>query len=165
MSYPRDRRTPGTGPFSSLSSLVGHARAYILLTLNPSPTNVFDRAEMATPSYNSSKDRRYWQVCIAALLIALVLYNPFLALTKHTDGPEFHRLASHRATVGASEMQHFTPVQAEKVELEAAVEVIGAAGLIADKDETPSPDVLQEEALPPQTELITSTWFRPPPTK
>jgi hypothetical protein len=119
---------------------------------------------MAIPSYNSRKDRRSWKICISALLIALVLYNPFLALTKHTDGPEFHRLASHRATVGASEMQHFTPVHAEKVELEAAVEVTGAASLTADKDETPSPDVLQEEALP-QTELITSTWFRPPPTK
>jgi len=165
MSYPRDRRTPGTGPFSSLSSLVGHARAYILLTLNPSPTNVLIRAEMAIPSYNSRKGRRYWQICISALLIALVLYNPFLALTKHTDGPEFHRLASHRATVGASEMDHFTPVQAEKVELEAAVEEMGAASLIVEKNDVPAPDFLKEEGLPPQTELITSTWFRPPPTQ
>jgi len=164
MSYPRDRRTPGTGPFSSLPSFIRQATAYILLTLNPSPTNVLNRAEMAIPSYNSSKGRRYWQMCISALLIALVLYNPFLVLTKHTDGPEFHRLASHRATVGASEMDHFTPVQAEKVELEAAVEEIGAASLIAEKNGPPAPDFLQEEALPPQTELITSTWFRPPPT-
>jgi hypothetical protein len=120
---------------------------------------------MAISSYNSSTGRRYWQICISALLIALVLYNPFLVLTSHTDGPELHRLASHRATVGASEMEHFTPVHAEKVELEAAVEEIGAASLIAEKNDAPNPDFLQEEALPPQTELITSTWFRPPPTK
>ena len=120
---------------------------------------------MATPSYNSRKDRGYWQICISALLIALVLYNPFLALTKHTDGPEFHRLASHRATVGASEMDHFTPVQAERVELDTAVEEIGPASLIAEKNDAPAADFLQEEGLPPQTELITSTWFRPPPAQ
>jgi hypothetical protein len=120
---------------------------------------------MDIPNQKSSGHRRYWQICISASLIALVLYNPFLSLTKHTDGPEFHRLASHRATVGASEMDHFTPVQAERVELDAAVEEIGAARLIAEKNDAPAPDFLQEEGLPPQTELITSTWFRPPPTQ
>ncbi|MGB8323460.1 MAG: hypothetical protein WCE52_10935 [Candidatus Acidiferrum sp.] len=115
--------------------------------------------------HKSSKSRGYWQIGISALLIALVLYNPFLVLTKHTDGPEFHRLASHRATVGASEMDHFTPVQAERVELDAAVEEIDTASLVAEENDAPAPDFLQEEGLPPQTELISSTWFRPPPTQ
>ncbi|HWY05976.1 MAG TPA: hypothetical protein VNY24_03900, partial [Candidatus Acidoferrales bacterium] len=50
---------------------------------------------------------------ICLLLAALILYNPFAALC-YSHGPiEVHTLQRNRATVGASELQHFSPVQDE----------------------------------------------------
>src|SRR5215470_10656027 len=46
----------------------------------------------------------------ACFLLALfLLYNPFYAMLYSPAGLDFSRPASHRATVGASELQHFTP--------------------------------------------------------
>jgi hypothetical protein len=46
-------------------------------------------------------------------LIASILYNPFFALKIQSDGLVYASLASHRSTVGSSEMQHYPPVQAK----------------------------------------------------
>ena len=58
-----------------------------------------------------NRSQACWQLCVSLLLIALLLYNPFLALASHSDGLTYQALARHRATVGASELDHFTPVQ------------------------------------------------------
>jgi len=100
---------------------------------------------------------RAW-VCV--LLIGLLLYNPFAALTRASDGLAYDALARHRATVGASEMQHFAPVK---------IQVGHVHVSIATKTgELPAP---REEArpargrvhLPLLLEGIASLWFRPPP--
>ena len=47
---------------------------------------------------------------VACLLMVLsLLYNPFVAALGTVNHPDFCRPASHRATVGASELQHFSP--------------------------------------------------------
>ncbi len=52
-----------------------------------------------------------WQVCLCLLLVALILYNPFLAGADSVAGLSVRHAASNRATVGASELQHFTPAE------------------------------------------------------
>jgi hypothetical protein len=109
------------------------------------------------------RNRAKWQVCFSVLLIGLVLYNPFLALASHTEGLTYQALARHRATVGASEMQHFTPVQKDAAPFEATVEGIYLE-LVVEKTEFPS-HAFHVELLPQRPELTTSVWFRPPPTR
>jgi hypothetical protein len=100
---------------------------------------------------------------VAVLLIGFVLYNPFLALLNHSDGLTYQALARHRATVGASELQHFTPIQMDAAPFEATVERL-CAQLVAEKTDFPSP-IFQAEILPQRPELTASVWFRPPPTR
>ena len=106
------------------------------------------------------KRRPRWPARVCVLLIGLLLYNPFAALTTASDGLSYQALARHRASVGASEMQHFAPVKA--VTGQPDVTVAGQKG------DLPAP---REEArlqsgrvhLPPLLEGMTSLWFRPPP--
>jgi hypothetical protein len=109
------------------------------------------------------RNRTTWQVCLSVLLIGLVLYNPFLVLVSHTDGLTYQALARHRATVGASEMQHLASMQNENAQIEATVERI-CLELVVEKTEFPS-HAFQVELLPQRPELTTSVWFRPPPTR
>jgi hypothetical protein len=110
---------------------------------------------------NNGRNRVRWQVCLSVLLIGLVVYNPFLALTNHADGLSYQALARHRATVGATEMQHFSPMQAETGQLQAIVERIE---LVVEKTEF-SLGTFQPERPAKRPELTASVWFRPPPTQ
>ena len=112
------------------------------------------------PSPDGGKHLPMWGRCICVLLVGLLLYNPFAALTRASDGLAYDALARHRATVGASEMQHFAPVK---------IQVGHVHVSIATKTgELPAP---REEArpargrvhLPLLLEGIASLWFRPPP--
>ena len=51
-----------------------------------------------------------WQVCLSVLLILLVVYNPFSALGGYSGSVSYDELARNRATIGSSELQHFSPV-------------------------------------------------------
>ena len=112
---------------------------------------------------NYRKQHRLWQMCVSVLLIGLVLYNPFLALVNHSDGLTYQALARNRATVGASEMQHFNPIQEDSAQLTAIVEDVGTK-LVVDKTDFPS-HFSQIQVLPQRPELTASVWFRPPPTR
>jgi hypothetical protein len=102
------------------------------------------------------------RVCIPLLLIGLLLYNPFLSLVSHENGLAYQQLQRHRATVGASELQHFSPVQAENAPLEAVLVEVFANPVAA--DDKFSGHQFQSESLPPRLELIDRIWFRPPPS-
>jgi hypothetical protein len=112
-------------------------------------------------SLGGGKSQSIWRVSICALLIGLVLYNPFAALTSASHGFAYQALARHRASVGASEMQPFAPVKAETAQPDVTV--------ATEKGELPAPR--GEEArlecgrvhLPLLLEGMTSHWFRPPP--
>jgi len=101
-----------------------------------------------------------WRALICVLLVCLLLYNPFVALTSASDELAYQALARHRASVGASEMQHFAPVKAETGQPD--------LGVATPKAELSAP---REEArlesgrvhLPRLLGGMTSHWFRPPP--
>lgn len=55
----------------------------------------------------------YWRMMLCALLALLILYNPFVSIRSPLAVPSIQDHARHRATVGVSELQHFSPVQVE----------------------------------------------------
>jgi hypothetical protein len=110
------------------------------------------------PRNNRSK---WWRVCVPLLLIGLLLYNPFVALTSHSDGLSYQALARHRATVGASELQHYSPVQGDNAQIEVAVDAIFFGRIVEQADKRFH--FVPNDTLPQRPELDTSVWFRPPP--
>jgi hypothetical protein len=111
-------------------------------------------------SPHGGKRRPIRPAWICAVLIGLLLYNPFAAVVSASDGLAYQALARHRASVGASEMQHFAPVKAETAQPVATVRTPNG--------ERPAPgkEVRLESGrvhLPLLLEGMTSLWFRPPP--
>jgi len=111
----------------------------------------------------NEKGRALWQMCLSILLIGLVLYNPFLALANHSDGLTYQAMARNRATVGASEMQHFSPIQNDSAQLEATVERICIELALEKTNFSSQP--FPVELLPQRPELSANVWFRPPPNR
>jgi hypothetical protein len=105
----------------------------------------------------------HWQALLCLVLIGLMLYNPFVGLWGSNDGLCYDHLARNRATVGASELQHFSPVTNStnsQTELDIDVPAIGLLQIVT---EEVSREDLQEVILP-QIEFCTSLWNRPPPS-
>jgi hypothetical protein len=109
------------------------------------------------------KPRALWYVCGCVLLVGLLLYNPFLALAPHADGLAYQALARHRATVGASELQHLAPVPGENAQPEVIVEKIFTGMLV--ESSTSLAYTQQPPTLLQRIELIADIWFRPPPAQ
>lgn len=112
-------------------------------------------------SHKRGSRRSIWQLCVPLLLVALLLYNPFLVMVSHSDGLSYQALARHRATVGATEMQHYSPVPSQEVQPEVAVEELLAA-VVVEINKSAS-RIFKDESLPQRPELIAGVWFRPPP--
>ena len=95
-------------------------------------------------------------------LIVLLLHNPFLIAPARADGLNVSHLPSYRATIAASELQHFTPASAQyDFTAQAAQSWNDLAPLQADWRQpriTPSQVVSN-----PQQFWCPSLWFRPPP--
>ena len=103
------------------------------------------------------------QALVCLLLVGLLLYNPFLALMQPHTGLSLHRLPRNRATVGASELQHFSPVTNALAAGELGVKNIGEiVAVVAEKKyplaigNPPSPVTLRG--------FSSNLWFRPPPS-
>ena len=106
--------------------------------------------------------RQYRWVCL--ILATLLLYNPFFAVPHSGNGLEIGHRASHRATVGASELQHFTPIDGWGA-LPAT-----DAGTAAVVLPLPEPMARLFFSLPlvprfSQEFFGSGLWFRPPPTR
>jgi hypothetical protein len=100
-------------------------------------------------------------VWICVLLAALILYNPFAALGFSHGPVEVHTLQRNRASVGASELQHFSPVQDDTkqadVNLETSREEVAApAGSYVARG-------FEREVEVPQSDIVSKVWSRPPP--
>lgn len=100
-------------------------------------------------------------VCV--LIAGFLLYNPFLALLHSPGGLSVQHQARNRATVGAAEMQHFSPVSSEfaadTLPEERCSDMLAAldgreSHLLSDlrRDVVNTPD------------FSSNLWFRPPPT-
>jgi hypothetical protein len=100
-------------------------------------------------------------VWICVLLAALLLYNPFAALCFSHGTFEVHTPQRNRASVGASELQHFSPVQDGNRQVDLSLEsnreevAVTAEGFVARGYE--------REVEVPQSDIVSKVWSRPPP--
>jgi hypothetical protein len=104
--------------------------------------------------------KRHQWVCL--FLVFSLLYNPFLTAPRTASGLEVCHPASHRATVGASELQHFVsaagqdfPGFTDLAPTEVPVLLPAPPGSISFP--------VSHGLYPPQQLLCASLWFRPPP--
>lgn len=107
--------------------------------------------------------RTPWRVIVSILLIGMVLYNPFMGMAHLEDNPSYDNLARNRATVGASELQHFCPVSKGTPQPDAEVEARNAEP--ATTMVSYPLEMVQREESPRRPELFAAVWFRPPPTQ
>ena len=106
---------------------------------------------------------RIWQVAMCFLLAVLFLYNPFLVSHREDGNLTVCHPASHRATVGSSELEQFPQrdrILAALPDLD-VVEV--AVDLAVAISPTPRQTIDREADASPQTGFSSSLWFRPPP--
>jgi hypothetical protein len=96
------------------------------------------------------------------VLVVFLLSNPFLSLFRAPGDASVRHPVSHRATVGSSELQHFSPVsglQAPNTSpAQADIERIPVRS--EQPVRIPAKD---QELLPAAPEFSASLWFRPPP--
>jgi hypothetical protein len=106
-----------------------------------------------------------WQILTCTLLAGLFLYNPFLAASRASDNLAVCRPASHRATVGSSELERFTqPNDTALVYLPKLANVQELIPRLAVKHSTDRQYAEPEGIVAtPQTGFSSSLWFRPPP--
>jgi len=109
----------------------------------------------------ASLKRQRW---ICFFLAFFLLYNPFQAASQSSNAMDVCHPASNRATVGASELQHFTPA--------AGWDSLPAVDLADVEIPAPQPMVTVETSLavprlvvPPQQFFGSGLWFRPPPAR
>ena len=102
------------------------------------------------------------RVCLCLLLIALVVYNPFAALSRSSDHLSYDKLASNRASIGASELQHFSPVSSPDSQIELAVDLLTVEPKGCAQESQLRRD--QQVLIPVEPELLAGVWFRPPPS-
>ena len=101
------------------------------------------------------------RVWMCVLLAALILYNPFAALCFSHGTIEVHTLQRNRASVGASELQHFSPVQDDIPQVD--------VNLAANREELMAPAGtyvargFEREVELPQSDIVSKVWSRPPP--
>ena len=98
---------------------------------------------------------------MCVLLAALILYNPFAVLCFSHGPAEVHTLQRNRATVGASELQHFTPVQDDTKQADLDLETNREA--VAAPAEIYVGRGFEREVEIPQSDIVSKVWSRPPP--
>ena len=103
-----------------------------------------------------------WQIGLCLLLAALVIYNPFLAGAESGAGLCVEHSASNRATVGASELQQFSPINGQEILTIAAVSQLQQFDRLLSIASEPHEGAV-EEVLGAVQYLPASLWFRPPP--
>ena len=116
---------------------------------------------MKIPISSRGENLSRWQVLLCVVLVGLLLYNPFVGLWGANDGFCYDHLARNRATVGASELQHFSPVSNSATQSELDVDVPATGLLQVVCEECPHTDIL--EVTPLQIEFFTEHWNKPPP--
>jgi hypothetical protein len=106
-----------------------------------------------------------WRILTCLLLVGLFLYNPFLLTSRASDRLTVCHPASHRATVGSSELEQFTPpsdtAAAFLPNIADAQELLPRLTL---RNSTRRQYVeLEEIVATPQMGFSSSLWHRPPP--
>ena len=111
------------------------------------------------PNLDATKRPTRMWVCM--LLALLILYNPFAATT-HTHGNfSVQEQARHRATVGASELQHLGSAQDQNPREALNVQEYRLA-FAAPTAESGTQE-LEPDVDVPQPDSLGQVWSRPPP--
>jgi hypothetical protein len=101
-----------------------------------------------------------WQSMVCLLLALFLLYNPFLTAPRTAGGLEVRHPVSHRATVGASELQHFTnTISQELIDFDVPAVTPFLLPALSKRNFLRA----SSEAHTPQKFLCASLFFRPPP--
>lgn len=105
-----------------------------------------------------------WSACISFCLALMLLYNPFFAAPSPAHGLLFRHPLSNRATIGADELQGFSPVkQRDALAAPPALDLAPAFTF-------PEP-TSQTVHLTPVAPFVAflcfgfNLWFRPPPSR
>jgi len=103
-----------------------------------------------------------WFKAACLALIILLAHNPYLIAPATSGGLNIAHPPSYRATVAASELQHFTPQGKHSVLQAVPVRIsMGVDPLQADERQ---PRVYTSQVLSPQPQFWSAgLWFRPPP--
>jgi hypothetical protein len=104
-----------------------------------------------------------WQVAVCLLLAALVVYNPYLSATDSAVGLCLRHSASFRATLGASELEHFTPKDSAAALAAAATMALARFLQYRLPESSERPTRVAPREAPPEQVWPASLWFRPPP--
>jgi hypothetical protein len=98
------------------------------------------------------------------LLLAIsFLYNPFLVASVSGSGLNVQHSASHRATVGASELQQLAPMGDQ--ETHPLLDLFCVETRFVSPEASSQPFLPQShELLAPRELLCPNLWFRPPST-
>ena len=105
-----------------------------------------------------------WQIAVCFLVAGLFLYNPFLISYRESGDLTVCHPASHRATVGSSELEQFPHRDGGIVAPLPDLDVVQLAiDLSVALSATPQYSVDHEADASPQTGFSSSLWFRPPP--
>jgi hypothetical protein len=113
-----------------------------------------------TTARGAVSSRQAW-VCV--VLVLLLLYNPFLMTSRSDGGLNVRHPASNRATVGSSELQHFSPIAGKdrgRLPDLAVAEVFAAPPSSAGEGSFGA----EQTFLPSSQFPPASLWFRPPPS-
>jgi len=103
------------------------------------------------------------EVLVCLLLVGFLLYNPFLSLVYSPNGLSLDHLPRNRATVGAGEMQHFSPVT--KGFPAAGSAAVGNGKIVPVLQEKEFPLAADDSPYPfVLSDYSSNLWFRPPPS-
>jgi hypothetical protein len=104
--------------------------------------------------------KRHAWVCL--LLALLFLFNPYLSVPGSAGGLNVKHPASHRATVGSSELEKFSSPSDPHTHLFVAVFFAKVISSLSSND-SQSFFPQDSELVPSHQFLCGSLWFRPPP--
>ena len=103
-----------------------------------------------------------WRVWACFCLVLSLLYNPYMAAPSLLGGLNVRHPASNRATVGASELQHFAAADGQDKLSAHAAPAIEALALFPEVSSYAF-ELFPQVVSPPQQFFGSSLWFRPPP--
>jgi len=109
------------------------------------------------------KETRAWRIAVCLLLAILFLYNPFLSGARPVGTLTVCHPASHRATVGASELESLGQPNPAAQILFVADFTRGFTAQLNPSLTTSQYRPQQEVITTPQAGFFASLWFRPPP--
>jgi hypothetical protein len=92
----------------------------------------------------------------------LFLYNPFLTIVPPSSSLNIHHIASYRATVAASELQHFSPTDGRKIYSPPAAPLLSWFEVFVNLPSGSFAEVSSDAPVIRQF-FCADLWSRPPP--